>query len=149
MVENQFVKMGAYHTLDLRIDEKFTITKTEWDSVAIMLVEQASDPTQQADLAAVIMHEGLAYVCLITSTTTIVRAKIDTTIPRKRPGLPTAQHEKGLSRFFEQIMQALERHIRFDSKLLHHITFTFVLYTFLPSVQGFRNHIAYCLSYKY
>ncbi|CAH8496746.1 unnamed protein product [Schistosoma guineensis] len=114
VVENQFVKMGAYHTLDLRIDEKFTITKTEWDSVAIMLVEQASDPTQQADLAAVIMHEGLAYVCLITSTTTIVRAKIDTTIPRKRPGLPTAQHEKGLSRFFEQIMQALERHIRFD-----------------------------------
>ncbi|RTG90807.1 protein pelota [Schistosoma bovis] len=107
--------MGAYHTLDLRIDEKFTITKTEWDSVAIMLVEQASDPTQQADLAAVIMHEGLAYVCLITSTTTIVRAKIDTTIPRKRPGLPTAQHEKGLSRFFEQIMQALERHIRFDN----------------------------------
>ncbi|RTG90806.1 protein pelota [Schistosoma bovis] len=66
VVENQFVKMGAYHTLDLRIDEKFTITKTEWDSVAIMLVEQASDPTQQADLAAVIMHEGLAYVCLIT-----------------------------------------------------------------------------------
>ncbi|XP_018650595.1 putative pelota [Schistosoma mansoni] len=115
VVENQFVKMGAYHTLDLRTDEKFTITKTEWDSVAIMLVEQASDPTQQADLAAVIMHEGLAYVCLITSTTTIVRAKIDTTIPRKRPGLPTAQHEKGLSRFFEQIMQALERHIRFDS----------------------------------
>ncbi|CAH8536650.1 unnamed protein product [Schistosoma rodhaini] len=114
VVENQFVKMGAYHTLDLRIDEKFTITKTEWDSVAIMLVEQASDPTQHADLAAVIMHEGLAYVCLITSTTTIVRAKIDTTIPRKRPGLPTAQHEKGLSRFFEQIMQALERHIRFD-----------------------------------
>ncbi|CAH8494110.1 unnamed protein product [Heterobilharzia americana] len=114
VVENQFVKMGAYHTLDLKIDEKFTISKTEWDSVAIMLVEQASDPTQQADLAAVIMHEGLAYVCLITSTTTIVRAKIDTTIPRKRPGLPTAQHEKGLSRFFEQIMQALERHIRFD-----------------------------------
>ncbi|CAH8837579.1 unnamed protein product [Trichobilharzia szidati] len=114
VVENQFVKMGAYHTLDLGVDEKFTITKTEWDSVAIMLVEQASDPTQQADLAAVIMHEGLAYVCLITSTTTIVRAKIDTTIPRKRPGLPTAQHEKGISRFFEQIMQALERHIRFD-----------------------------------
>ncbi|KAK4469228.1 hypothetical protein MN116_006573 [Schistosoma mekongi] len=114
VAENQFVKMGAYHTLDLGIDEKFTITKTEWDSVAIMLVEQASDPTQQADLAAVIMHEGLAYVCLITSTTTIVRAKIDTTIPRKRPGLPTAQHDKGLTRFFEQIMQALERHIRFD-----------------------------------
>lgn len=112
--ENQFVKMGAYHTLDLIIDQKFTITKSEWDSVAVMLVEQAADPTQQADLAAVIMHEGLAYVCLITSTTTIVRAKIEMNIPRKRTGLPTAQHDKGMTRFFEQIMQALERHIRFD-----------------------------------
>ncbi|TPP67355.1 Eukaryotic peptide chain release factor subunit [Fasciola gigantica] len=112
--ENQFVKMGAYHTLDLTIDQKFTITKSEWDSVAVMLVEQAADPTQQADLAAVIMHEGLAYVCLITSTTTIVRAKIEMNIPRKRPGLPTAQHDKGVTRFFDQIMQALERHIRFD-----------------------------------
>ncbi|KAF7253003.1 hypothetical protein EG68_08803 [Paragonimus skrjabini miyazakii] len=113
-VENQFVKMGAYHTLDLSTDEKFTITKNEWDSVAIMLVEQAADPTQHADLAAVMMHEGLAYVCLVTSTTTIVRAKIETNIPRKRPGLPTSQHEKGMVRFFDQIMQALERHIRFD-----------------------------------
>ncbi|THD19431.1 Pelota [Fasciola hepatica] len=112
--ENQYVKMGAYHTLDLTIDQKFTITKSEWDSVAVMLVEQAADPTQQADLAAVIMHEGLAYVCLITSTTTIVRAKIEMNIPRKRPGLPTAQHDKGVTRFFDQIMQALERHIRFD-----------------------------------
>ncbi|KAA3671369.1 protein pelota, partial [Paragonimus westermani] len=114
VVENQFVKMGAYHTLDLSTDEKFTITKNEWDSVAIMLVEQAADPTQHADLAAVMMHEGLAYVCLVTSTTTIVRAKIETNIPRKRPGLPTSQHEKGMMRFFDQIMQALERHIRFD-----------------------------------
>ncbi|KAF6773545.1 hypothetical protein AHF37_07301 [Paragonimus kellicotti] len=114
VVENQFVKMGAYHTLDLSTDEKFTITKNEWDSVAIMLVEQAADPTQHADLAAVMMHEGLAYVCLVTSTTTIVRAKIETNIPRKRPGLPTSQHEKGMIRFFDQIMQALERHIRFD-----------------------------------
>ncbi|CAH8609787.1 unnamed protein product [Dicrocoelium dendriticum] len=114
VVENQFVKMGAYHTLDLSIDEKFTITKGEWDSVAIMLVEQAADPTQHADVAAVVMHEGLAYLCLITSTTTIVRAKIETNIPRKRPGLPTSHHEKGLLRFFDQIMLALERHIRFD-----------------------------------
>ncbi|CAL8096014.1 unnamed protein product [Calicophoron daubneyi] len=112
--ENQYVKMGAYHTLDLSLDQKFTIIKGEWDTVSIMLVEQAADPTRQADLAAVIMHEGLAYVCLITSTTTIVRAKIEMNIARKRTGLPTTQHEKGMARFFEQIMLALERHIRFD-----------------------------------
>lgn len=36
---------------------------------------------------------GLANVCLITSSMTIVRAKIDTAIPRKRKGQCT-QHDK-------------------------------------------------------
>ena len=29
--ENQFVRMGAYHTIDLELNRKFNITKTEWD----------------------------------------------------------------------------------------------------------------------
>ena len=53
----------------------------------------ACDPTQHADLAAVIMQEGLAHVCLITNSMTLVRAKIDLSIPRKRKGHCT-QHDK-------------------------------------------------------
>lgn len=113
-VENQFVKMGAYHTLQVAVQEKFTLTKETWDSVSLLLVNQASDPTQQADLAAVVMHEGLAYVCIITNSTTHVRAKIETTIPRKRPNMPTSQHEKAIFKFFDQIILAIERHVRFD-----------------------------------
>ncbi|KAL5113071.1 hypothetical protein TcWFU_010206 [Taenia crassiceps] len=77
-------------------------------------VKMAGDPTQQADLAAVVMHEGLAYVCLITNTTTHVRAKIENTIPRKRANMPTSPHDKAIARFFDQIIQAIERHVRFD-----------------------------------
>lgn len=32
---NAYVKIGAYHTLDLAIGRKFTIYKSEWDSVDI------------------------------------------------------------------------------------------------------------------
>ncbi len=39
---------------------------------------------------------------------TIVRAKIEVPIPRKRRG-DCAQHEKGLVKFYEQIVQALLR----------------------------------------
>jgi len=99
IVENQYVKMGAYHTLDLEPNRKFTLAKHHWDSVALDRVEMACDPTQHADLAAVIMQEGLAHVCLITNSMTLVRAKIDLSIPRKRKGHCT-QHDKGLQRFF-------------------------------------------------
>ncbi|XP_046474842.1 protein pelota [Neodiprion pinetum] len=111
--ENQYVKMGAYHTLDLEQNRKFTLYKPEWDSISLERVDTACDPTQSADLAAVIMQDGIAHVCLITSNMTLVRAKIDQNIPRKRKG-NVSQHEKGLARFYESVMQAILRHINFD-----------------------------------
>ncbi|NEU35943.1 hypothetical protein GN156_35395, partial [bacterium LRH843] len=71
------------------------------------------DPTQNADVAAVIMQEGLAHICLITASMTLVRMKVDVAIPRKRKG-NVKQHEKGLQRFFESVMQGLLRHVNFD-----------------------------------
>lgn len=39
-------QMGAYHTLDLEVNRKFTLAKSEWDSVALERVDTACDPTQ-------------------------------------------------------------------------------------------------------
>ena len=111
--ENKYVKTGAYHTLDVEQNRKFTIIKAKWDSVSMERVDTACDATQHADVAAVVMQEGIAHICLITSNMTIVRAKIDQVIPRKRKG-NISQHEKGLTRFYENIMQGILRHINFD-----------------------------------
>ncbi|XP_018795451.1 PREDICTED: protein pelota [Bactrocera latifrons] len=111
--ENQYVKMGAYHTLDLELNRKFELRKAEWDTIALERIEMACDPTQSSDLAAVVMQEGLAYVCLITASMTLVRSKIEVSIPRKRKG-HTQQHEKGLAKFYESVMQGILRHVNFD-----------------------------------
>ncbi|VVC92657.1 unnamed protein product [Leptidea sinapis] len=113
IVENQYVKMGAYHTLDLELNRKFILQKTLWDSVALERVDMACDPAASADVAAVVMQEGLAHVCLITPSMTLVRSKIDMTIPRKRKGF-VQQHEKGLAKFYEAVMQGILRHIDFS-----------------------------------
>ena len=62
-------------------------------SCLLLLPELACDPTATADLAAVIMQEGIAHVCLVTGSMTLVRAKIETSIPRKRKGM-CGQHDK-------------------------------------------------------
>ncbi|XP_068629462.1 protein pelota [Battus philenor] len=113
IVENQYVKMGAYHTLDLEQNRKFILQKILWDSVALDRVETACDPVATADVAAVVMQEGLAHVCLITPSMTLVRSKIDVTIPRKRKGF-VQQHEKGLNKFYDAVMQGILRHIDFS-----------------------------------
>ena len=61
--------------------------------VALSPLEQACDATQKADVAAVVMQEGLANVVLVTPAMTLLRAKVEVTIPRKRRGSCT-QHEK-------------------------------------------------------
>lgn len=38
--------MGAYHTLDVEQNGKFTITKTKWDSIFLDRIDTACDPTQ-------------------------------------------------------------------------------------------------------
>jgi len=111
--ENQHVKMGAYHTIDLELNRKFTLQKVLWDSVHLDRVELACDPSKSADVAAVVMAEGLAHVCLVTSCMTITRAKIDVSIPRKRRG-DCSQHEKGLNKFYDQVIQAVLRHVNFE-----------------------------------
>jgi protein pelota len=111
--ENQHVKMGAYHTVDLEVNRKVQIAKPCWDAVFLERLETACDPSKTADLAAVVMQEGLAHVCLITQHMTIVRAKVECSIPKKRRGT-TTQHDKGTARFYEAVMQALLRHVDFD-----------------------------------
>ncbi|XP_072341523.1 protein pelota homolog [Scyliorhinus torazame] len=111
--ENDYVKMGAYHTIELELNRKFTLAKKQWDSVVLERIEQACDPGYNADVAAVIMQEGLAHICLVTSSMTVLRAKVETTIPRKRKGSCT-QHDKALEKFYESVMQGIIRHISFD-----------------------------------
>ncbi|GBP27945.1 Protein pelota [Eumeta japonica] len=113
LIQTISVQMGAYHTLDLELNRKFTLKKVLWDSVALERVETACDPAATADVAAVVMQEGLAHVCLITPSMTLVRSKIDITIPRKRKGF-VQQHEKGLNKFYDAVMQGILRHVDFS-----------------------------------
>jgi stalled ribosome rescue protein Dom34 len=82
-------QMGAYQSLELEINKSFTLYKQyllslslslyvcvisacmvpldeirHWDSIALDLVKNATDPTQRADAAAVIMSEGTSSQAL-------------------------------------------------------------------------------------
>ena len=46
---------------------------------------------------------------------TLTRAKIELTIPRKRRG-DCSQHDKGVKKFYDQVMQAIMRHVNFDGE---------------------------------
>ncbi|CAI5506927.1 unnamed protein product [Closterium sp. Naga37s-1] len=107
------LQLGSYHTLELDLQRAFTLTKDVWDSVAIDRLKEACDPSANADLAVVVMQEGLANVCLIGGSVTTVKARIETPIPRKR-GPAIAGYDKAINKFFENVFQGVQRHIDFN-----------------------------------
>ncbi|ORY37071.1 protein pelota [Rhizoclosmatium globosum] len=112
IVENKFVKMGGYHTLDLEMHKPFTITKDCWDMIALDRITMACDVAARADIAAILLEEGLATLCLVTSSMTLVRGRVEVNVPRKRKG--SSGHEKGMKRFFEQCFQAILKSVDFE-----------------------------------
>lgn len=112
--ENPFVKMGAFHTLDIEADRDVRITKVEWDSIAFGRVREASDEARGAEVGAIVCGEGTAAICLLSEHMTVIRQRVEVPVPRKRTG-STTLHEKGLARFYDTLYQSFLRHIPYSS----------------------------------
>lgn len=109
--ENEHVKMGQHHTLDLELNRKFTLEKADgWDSIAIETLKEACDNERKAELWAVVLGEGTANICMITEHQTILRQKIEMAVPRKRKG-GVDGHNKGMDKFFSTTLSTLLRQI--------------------------------------
>jgi protein pelota len=113
ITENDHVKIGQFHTLELELKRPFVLRKEIWDWLALETIQQACDPSASADLAVILMQEGLAHLFLIGRSITATRARIETSIPRKH-GPAIAGYESALKKFFEHVLQALLKHIDFE-----------------------------------
>ncbi len=110
--ETKYTKVGQYHTLDLELNRNFTLEKAEgWDSVARDLVREACDPVKSSEAWAVVMEEGLANLCVLTGSRTVLRQRIEGKVPRKRGGLAQGDHDKGMGKFFQTVLDTLLRQI--------------------------------------
>ncbi|WVO16408.1 mRNA surveillance protein pelota [Cryptococcus depauperatus] len=113
--ENNYVKMGAYHTLDLEANRDFRLTKaTGWDSVALERVHESTQEGRGAEVGAIVCGEGTAAICLLSEHMTTVRQRIDTPVPRKRKG-GTSGHDKAVENFLSTVYNAILRLVPFQT----------------------------------
>ncbi|KAI1098870.1 hypothetical protein F4804DRAFT_323575, partial [Jackrogersella minutella] len=113
IVENNFVSLGQYHTLDLELNRAFTLWKKYgWDSVARETLSDALKQDKEGAVAAVVMQEGVANICLITEYRTILKQRVESTIPKKRSS--STEQDSGMKRFFDKTLSTLMRSIDFS-----------------------------------
>ncbi|KAJ7047245.1 eRF1 domain 1-domain-containing protein [Mycena alexandri] len=115
-VENQHVRLGAFHTLDIEVQRDVRIEKFEgWDSVALARVDEAIVPGKGAEVAALVCGEGTAAFCLLSQHMTLVTHRLSLPVPRKGSASGATQHEKGLNRFYGTLFESFLRHVPYSN----------------------------------
>ncbi|KAK0703906.1 hypothetical protein B0T26DRAFT_658666 [Lasiosphaeria miniovina] len=112
--ENAWVNVGQYHTLDLELNRPFTIWKSNgWDSVAMQTLAEAVNDDKPDAVVAVVMHEGLANICLITDFRTVIKQRVESNIPKKRS--QAQDTAGGMTAFYEKTLSTLLRAVDFSN----------------------------------
>ncbi|KFA66059.1 hypothetical protein S40285_03697 [Stachybotrys chlorohalonatus IBT 40285] len=110
--ENEYVAMGQHHTIEIEAHRSLTIVKPDgWDSVAKQALSQALSDDKNGALAAVVMQEGLANICLITQYRTVLKTRIESVIPKKRDTV--SDQEAGMRSFYDKTLTSLRRAVDF------------------------------------
>lgn len=112
--ENKHVKLGSYHTSTIEIGQAFKIYKDEWDKIALDRIQKSCEIREKAEIAAVLVQEGLCNICLITDFSTCVVQTIHTNIPKKRRGIPSSNYERILERFYQSCLEAMTKWLNLD-----------------------------------
>jgi protein pelota len=58
VMENQHVKMGSFHTLDIETHRDVKVIKENWDSIALERVAEACVEGRGAEVGAIVCGEG-------------------------------------------------------------------------------------------
>ena len=110
LTECEHVKLGAYHTIELEAGRQLALTKDVWEPQDAERVASACDPAAGADVAAVLVSEGLANVCLVGACATLVRARVEASLPRKK-GAAAAGYDGAVARFHARVYEAVARSV--------------------------------------
>lgn len=98
--QNDDVPLGSYHTAELQLGQKLTIYKDLWDVIALQTIEKSCSMAAKAEIGAVVLEEGVAHICLLTDSMTVLKTKIEKSIPKKRRGDSSA-HDAAIDKFLE------------------------------------------------
>jgi len=108
------VPVGSYHTAEIDFKYPFTLYKDDFDEIAFDLVNKSCNIENKAEIGAVVLQEGVAHICLITENMTVLRQKIERSIPRKKRGDSSA-HDKSLDKFYELVSSTLVRTLNLNN----------------------------------
>ncbi|KAF4655849.1 hypothetical protein FOL47_009258 [Perkinsus chesapeaki] len=110
--ESPYIKLNQHHTIEVGLNNKIQISKGNWDSISLDILNEATNVSANAEVAVVLIDSGIANLYLLTRVLAKEMAKISVNIPKKRSG--TSGYDKALNKFYDQVYQAIKQHVDFE-----------------------------------
>lgn len=110
---NEFVPVQSYHTGEIQLNKPITVYKSDWDQINYNIITEACAIDSKAEVGAIVFEEGIAHLCLITDNMTVLKTKIEKSIPKKRRG-DNSNHDKSLAKFYDLIITTMLRNFDFE-----------------------------------
>jgi protein pelota len=105
---NVYVPQGSFHTLDLELNRKFSLSKADgWDSVAREMLQEAINDTSRANLWAVVMQPGVANIYYVTEYRTVFQQTVSEVMPGKNSLF--GGYDKAIDKFHTTLLASLLR----------------------------------------
>jgi protein pelota len=71
--ENQYMKLNQFHTFKPMFHYPITIKKDNWDSFHFNIINEISNPSNDVEIVAFVMDEGIAHLCYVRSSITLIK----------------------------------------------------------------------------
>uniref|UniRef100_A0A7E4ZUQ0 ERF1_1 domain-containing protein n=1 Tax=Panagrellus redivivus TaxID=6233 RepID=A0A7E4ZUQ0_PANRE len=111
----EYVDKGWAHTLDIKLNQPFKLTKKCWLPMDTQRIESSLEVRQEDSLAAVVLHEGVAQIYIVQRNMTSVKATVNMQVARKRSGFGSGR-EKSIQEFLETAAKSFMRHINVNDQ---------------------------------
>lgn len=115
IADNPFVKIGQYHTAEIRLHSKITLKKAIWNSYYNEKLNEVTNVTNQAEQTFLVVDSGKASLYFILRYLTKEAFSLTYNIPnRKISNLRFSHHQKAIENFYKAIIKKLCEAVNFD-----------------------------------
>lgn len=111
---NVDVPAGKFLSFTVNYSYPFTIIKQNFDSYMEKKLQDAANPETRSDTAAVVLQEGIAHVCLLTASSTILKQKIEYSMPKKKRATDLMKFDEKTEKFYKAIYESIKKYYDFS-----------------------------------
>lgn len=111
---NQNIAAGKFISYTISYAFAFTLIKKNFDDYARNILKQACSPEAKADTAAIVLQEGVAHVCVLTASSTILKQKIEYSLPKKKTSTDIMKFDEKTEKFYKAIYTSIKKNYDFS-----------------------------------